>query len=95
MKLNTIYNKKIEIPSKKDCRVDYRKVGGKTWSFLVVYGSEDKTIYFEASFKTLHSLYLSFKLSVINEFEIDNYPYYFMPSPFAKLENLKYLYLSF
>ncbi len=89
--MKTVYDRQIKLPLMKNCRVDYKRANGVTFSVLVDY-INNISLYCEANVKQIKELYGNFKYRVISEMEIDNYPYSFYDLPFTKIPNVSYQY---
>ena len=87
--MQTITDKKIKLPLRKNCRVDYINAGGHTYSCLIDY-MNNETIYTEIGIDGIGNLYHNFKFAAINELPINTASYLPLTHPFKQLENVLY-----
>lgn len=88
MKHKTICDTKIELPLKKDCRIDNISYAGGNWACLVDY-INNVVLFVSPGYYSLHALFSDFKFAAINELPINNNQP-FITLPFKEITGVKY-----
>ncbi len=91
MKAKTIFETAIELPPRKNCRIDNIYYKGTNWACLVDYYN-NVTYHVKSGVHSLTEVYSDFKYCALNECPIDNLSFFplFLTNEFKEIEGVKY-----